>query len=268
MSTKKIKLVVEYDGTDFCGWAAQPEIRTVQGTLKDAIQQVTGESIEVMGASRTDGGAHAVGQVCHFDSLNPMPVERWVPVINRCLPHDISVRKSTIVPDDFHSRYSAKDRTYRYRVRVQDRKAIQSRFAHDVEYALNLLNILKGATILEGQNDFFAFSEQLPESVNATRTISKFKVTQHGSELWFDVTADAFMRGMMRRMAGVLIEVGLNKRPVEDIIQLLNPATRSRLKFPVVLPAKGLCLMKIRYGRHPKDFRKRTKQNDFPGEGD
>jgi len=259
LSTKRIKLVVEYDGTDFCGWAVQPEQRTVQGTLKDAIQLVTGESIEVMGASRTDGGAHAKWQVCHFDTINPMPIDRWTQAVNRCLPSDVSVRSAKEVPDDFDSRFSAVSRTYRYRIRMNDRRAIHSRFAHDVRFILNIEKIHQGAGYLEGKHDYFAFTEQVLESTNSVRTVLSFKVTQHGSELWFDVTADAFMRGMMRRMAGILLEIGLGKREPEEILDLFDSEKRKNLSFPVVLPAKGLCLMKIRYGRHPIDFRTRRK---------
>lgn len=253
----RIRLTVAYDGTDFSGWAAQLGQRTVQGTLKEAVRLVSGEEIEIYGASRTDSGAHARGQVCHFDTETKISVEKWPNILNRVLPPDLCVRDAKRAHSDFHSRFCAIDRTYRYRIGVAPRDAHRARFVHFYGRPLHLERMREAASGLVGPHDFRAFTEELdPHVVNTTRTIFRFEVNQTRDEVWVDVVGTAFLRGMMRRMAGAILEVGRGKRPVEEVSKLLNPQERNSIQWPVVLPARGLCLMRIRYGRHPVDSRR------------
>src|SRR5476651_156283 len=127
----RIKLVVAYDGTDYRGWAPQSGQRTVQSTLREAVRQVSGEEIEIVGASRTDSGAHAKGQVCHFDSEVNMEPIKWARVLNKVLAPDLGVVSSKQVSGEFHSRFSAQDRFYRYRILTGVRDPIRSRFVHE-----------------------------------------------------------------------------------------------------------------------------------------
>ena len=253
---KRIKLVVSYDGTDFRGWAANPGQRTVQGTLKEAVRQISGEENEISGASRTDSGAHARGQVCHFDTANPMPTEKWASVLNRRLPSDLAVVSSRGVPQGFDSRFWAQDRYYRYRILTGPPDPLRARYAHPYGRPLDLSAMQAAARLLQGEHDFLAFTEELDPSVeNTRRQLFSFQVTPFRDEVWVDVVGTAFLRGMMRRMAGALLEVGRGHRPVEEVSRLLDPEERRHVQWPVVLPAKGLCLMRVRYGRQPRDHR-------------
>jgi tRNA pseudouridine38-40 synthase len=252
---KRIKLVVSYDGTDFCGWAAQTGQRTVQGTLREAVRRVSGEEIEIVGASRTDSGAHAKGQVCHFDTEVKIEPEKWARVLNKVLKPDVAVVFSEQVSETFHSRFSAKDRFYRYRINTKAPDPLRARFVHWYGRPLNIPKMQKAALALQGDHDFMAFTEELdPHVENTQRILYSVEIRQVRDEVWVDVVGTAFLRGMMRRMAGALLEVGRGHRPVEEVSRLLSEE-RNSLQWPVVLPANGLCLMRIRYGRHPKDNR-------------
>lgn len=255
----RIKLVVAYDGTDFRGWAAQPDLRTIRGTLTEAVRFVSGEEIEIWGASRTDSGAHAQGQVAHFDTNVSIPPEKWARVLSRRLPIDLSVVSSEAVADDFSARFMARDRFYRYRILTAPRDPHRGRFVHAYGRALDVEAMRRAATSLLGRNDFRAFTEELEPTVqNTVRELFSFKVSQRRDEVWVDVVGTAFLRGMMRRMAGALLEVGSGRRPVEEVSKLLTKEGQDTLKWPVVLPARGLCLMRVRYGRNPVDSRLRN----------
>lgn len=260
LTKKRIRLTAAYDGTDFCGWAPQDGQRTVHGTLKDAVRQVSGEDCEITGASRTDSGAHARGQVCHFDTSNPMPVENWVRALNDRLPADLSVREAKRVHPDFHSRFWADRRWYRYRISQGIPDPFSDRFAYwwpgrelDVEA------MAEAADFLKGSHDFYAFSQLIPPEVNTIRELFSVHVTRHGREVWIDVEGTAFLRGMMRRISGSLLEIGRHARDPKSLKRLLNHRASPERPWPVVLPAHGLCLMKVFYGRHPQDSR--TKES-------
>lgn len=265
----RIKLTVAYDGTDFRGWAQNKGQRTVQSTLKEAVRRVSGEEIEIIGASRTDGGAHAKGQVCHFDTESGVPPPKWRIALNKALPHDIAILKSIQVSDQFSSRFMAIDRTYRYRILVGDRDPERERFAHYHGRPLDIDKMREAAGMLQGDHDFLAFTEELESSVQNTRRVMySVGVRQVRDEVWVDIVGTAFLRGMMRRMSGVLLEVGRGHRDVVEVSRLLQPEERHKYQWPVVLPAKGLCLMKIRYGRHPKHYPGYEPPTSFNQEND
>ncbi|MBX3118158.1 MAG: tRNA pseudouridine(38-40) synthase TruA [Fimbriimonadaceae bacterium] len=261
MSTKRIKLVVAYDGTDFCGWAAQAGLVTVQSTLTEAVRQVSGEDCEIIGASRTDSGAHAIGQVCHFDSAVNLPPENWTRVLNHRLPATVVVKSSVSVSDTFHSRFCANDRTYKYRINSGERDPFLERISHRALPGLRIDRMQEAAKLLVGRQDFRAFTANLDDWVdNTIRVIRSVAVKDRAGRISIDIVGTAFMRGQMRRMSGALLEVGLGKRDVESVGRLLDPKTRDQEVLPEVLPAKGLMLMRVRYGRHPKDCR--NKEDD------
>ncbi|AIE83978.1 tRNA pseudouridine(38-40) synthase TruA [Fimbriimonas ginsengisoli] len=255
----RIKLTVAYDGTEFRGWAPQAGQRTVQGTLREAVRLISGEEVEITGASRTDSGAHARGQVCHFDTKSPMPTAKWARVLNKRLPSDLAVVSATVVDESFHSRFCAMDRFYRYRIQTGVRDPHRTRFAHWYGRPLDIPAMQIGAGALTGEHDFLAFTEELePHVINTRRELFSFRVRQVRDEVWLDVVGTAFLRGMMRRMAGALLEVGRGYRDVAEVSKLLHPEERMGVQLPVVLPANGLCLMQVRYGRFPKDNRTTT----------
>lgn len=251
----RIKFVVAYDGTEFRGWARSPGHRTIHQTLVEAIHRVCNETVELVGASRTDSGAHAKGQVCHFDTDVPIEPAKWPTVINRVLPDDVAVLSARRVSDDFHSRFCAEDRWYRYRIRIAGRDPFASRYAHDYGQALDVASMQSAGKLLEGRHDFRAFTEELqPHIDNTFRTMRRVTVRQVRDEVWIEIGGTAFLRGMMRRMSGALLEIGAGRRKVETVSGLLSEK-RKDMHWPVVLPAKGLCLMRVRYGNPPKDCR-------------
>ena len=256
--TNRTKLVVAYDGTDFRGWAAQTGQRTVQSTLTEAVRRVSGEDIEIVGASRTDSGAHARGQVCHFDSSVGIEPETWARALNDVLPLDVGVLNSSGVPESFESRFCAIDRWYRYRILIGRRNPLKTRFAHSVWKGVDLESMVESSKSLVGLHDFRAYTEELDKSVeNTMRRLFRVDVVQVRDEVQINIAGTAFLRGMMRRIAGGLLEVGLGKRDPADIGKLLTESHR-KMHLPVVLPANGLTLMKVRYGRWPTDNRKNS----------
>lgn len=257
LSANRIRLTVAYDGTDFCGWAPQPDQRTVHGTLTDSVRQISGEDFEIIGASRTDSGAHAKGQVCHFDTTNPMPPEKWRRAINDRLPHDLVVVESKAVEPDFHSRFWADRRWYRYRIQLGNRDPHRARFCCQWPKPLDAELMHEAAQKLAGEHDFYAFSQDLEGCENTVRTLFSLEVKARKDEVWIDVVGTAFVRGMMRRISGSLWEIGRGQRPSSDLDRLLRDPEDERLQWPTVLPAKGLTLMKVFYGRHPRDSRER-----------
>jgi tRNA pseudouridine38-40 synthase len=253
--SRRIKLVVSYDGTDFNGWANQSGRRTVQTTLTEAIHQVSAEEVEIIGASRTDSGAHAKAQVCHFDSTVDIEPAKWTRILNNVLPDDLAVVSSRAVSPKFHSRFGALDRFYRYRIMTGPRDALRSRYTHQYGRPLNLPAMQEAAKLIVGEHDFLAFTEELDPSVgNTRRLLYSVNVRQMRDELWVDIVGTAFLRGMMRRISGALLEVGRGKRTIDEVGRLLT-TDRDNLQWPVVLPARGLCLMRVRYGRKLRDNR-------------
>lgn len=265
--TNRIKLVVAYDGTDFRGWAAQAGLRTVQGTLTETVRRVSGEDVEIVGASRTDSGAHARGQVCHFDTQVPIKEQKWVMALNRLLPSDLAVKSAGVVPTTFHSRFCAMSRHYRYRIYLGEADPFRERFAFRHWENLKSEAILEAAPKLVGTHDFRAFTEELdPKVENTVRTLKSVQVSLVQDEIRIDIVGTAFLRGMMRRLSGALFEIGRGQRKVDDIEKLLGPQHKT-MHLPVVLPAKGLTLMRVIYGRHPKDNRT-VSNNDLSASED
>ena len=283
LSTKRIKLVVSYDGTDFRGWAAQTGQRTVQSTLTEAVRQATGEDVEIVGASRTDSGAHALGQVCHFDTNVDMEPEKWARVLNKVLDADLAVQSSALVGEDFNSRFCAEYRHYRYRISTGPRNPFTSRFVHDYGRAIDIEAMNDGAQVIVGEHDFLALTEELDERVENTKrvmlkaTVTSPKICDMGFVIWdtsnptshishltsrsevhIDIVGQAFLKGMMRRISGALLEIGRGHRPVDHMARLLTDE-RESMQWPVVLPAKGLCLMEVNYANPPRDNRTASK---------
>jgi tRNA pseudouridine38-40 synthase len=173
--TKRIKLVVGYDGTDFSGWAAQKDRRTVQRTLTEFVRQVSGDACEIVGASRTDSGAHAKGQVCHFDTTSPIEPRKWAQVLNQLLPKDLSILRSEQVDRKFHARFSADWRHYRYRI-THVRDPLAMRTAHWYWKKLDAKLMHETGQILIGSRDFRAFSEELEPNQSSIRELQSLTV--------------------------------------------------------------------------------------------
>ena len=201
--------------------------------------------------------------VADFTTENPMPSEKWAFVINRLLPDAIRVRESSDAPMVFHSRFFARSREYVYRVALTDKpEPFRARYVYGTWRELKLAPMQKAASCLKGNHDFRAFGEELQDVKNAVREVKSIDVKQIGDEIRLRVEATAFIRGMMRRIAGGLLEVGCGKRTIEDFRILADPTRRDEVKWPVVLPAQGLTLVKAKYGRTLRDYRELVAETD------
>lgn len=255
-NSDRIKFVVAYDGSEFRGWAPQRGQRTVHGTLTEAVRQISGDDCEIYGASRTDSGAHALGQVCHFDCKVAVPIERWTKAINHILPPDVTVLKAVKVDPEFNSRFWADRRWYRYRIQTGWRDPHRTRYAH--HYSAQTLDVDAMINVAEefvGVKDFLAFSQLVEEGKNTVRELFEVKVRKVKDEIWIDIVGTAFVRGMMRRISGALWEVGRGARTRQEISELFLKKNKNEIEWPTVLPACGLTLMKVTYGRRPYDRR-------------
>lgn len=242
----KIKLVIAYDGTDFHGFARQTGLRTVQGTLEDVLRKCTGHSVEVHGSGRTDAGVHARAQVVHWSQDSGPPAERYVYVLRRALPSDIVPVTATEVDEEFHSRFSALRKTYRYTLqRAPHEDVFTNRYAWHVREALNLKAMRTAAEALVGTHDFTSFCAASSPVDDKTRTIYTIEFVERDSYLDIFCTGSGFLQNMVRIIAGTLVDVGLGKLPSERIPKIL--AERDRQLAGRTAPPRGLALWEVFY---------------------
>ena len=216
---------------------------------------MTGEDVDLRGCSRTDSGAHALGFVADFATENGMPGENWALALNRQLDGDVRILRSGKTFFEFHSRFYARSRTYEYRVAESYKvEPSRARFVYEDGRRMDLHKAHEALQAILGRNDFRAFGEDLQDVENAVREVKRAAIRRVRDEVRMRIEATAFIRGMMRRIAGGLFEVGVGKRSAEDFKALLDLKKREDLKWPVVLPAKGLTLVGVKYGRY-RDLR-------------
>ncbi len=242
---RNVKLTIEYDGTNYHGWQRQADAPTVQQALEEAIARVAGHAVTLYGSGRTDAGVHALGQVANFRTSSAIPADRLPHAINANVAEDIAVLRAEDVATDFHARYSAKRKTYRYRVVCRPvRPAVGAAFVHWHRFPLDVAAMRQGASLFVGEHDFAAF-ESHSEGEGSVRTIFRSEWLQDGERLDYYVAANGFLYSMVRAMVGTLLETGSGKRPPEDVTRLL--ASRDRALAGKTAPAKGLCLMSVEY---------------------
>ncbi|MGE5405398.1 MAG: tRNA pseudouridine(38-40) synthase TruA [Candidatus Saccharibacteria bacterium] len=242
----RIKLTIEYDGTDFNGFQRQPELRTVDQALEKAIIKVTGEPTRVTGAGRTDAGVHALGQVVAFDTESSVPPERFALALNSYLPEDLQVIKSEEAADDFHPRRSAVNKTYRYRVyREREAYTFWRRYAHLYAGDLNIEDMQAAAAMVVGEHDFRSFMASGSTVEDTVRTIFDFTVVEEKPWLTFEVTGNGFLYNMVRNLVGTLLEVGRGAMTVSQFREVVE--SRNRTLAGPTAPANGLFLVEVRY---------------------
>ncbi|MBQ2992201.1 MAG: tRNA pseudouridine(38-40) synthase TruA [Clostridia bacterium] len=244
---RRLKLIVEYDGTDYCGWQRQINGPSVQQTLEETLCRLTGEQIAVTGSSRTDAGVHALGLCAHFDSATRIPPEKLAFALNTMLPPDIRIRESALAPEGFHARYSACGKVYRYRFfNSRHDCAIGRQYAAHVPLVLDVERMNREAQALVGTHDFEAFAASGSVVKSTVRTIYRVQVTRRGDEVELLVLGDGFLYNMVRIIAGTLMEIGTGKRETGAIARAIE--TKDRLALGQTAPAKGLTLMRVLYG--------------------
>jgi len=244
---QRLRLRVEYDGTDFSGWQSNPGRRTVQGVLSEAVSQMTGAPQRVQGASRTDAGVHARGQVATFTSERDIPADGFRKGLNALLPPDVAVPACDVVPADFDPRRWAVGKHYRYRIwNRPSRSPLAARTAWYRRGPLDVDLLADAVPALLGEHDFSAFRSAQCSAATPVRTVEAIDVTRTPDGFVdFDVRGNAFLHHMVRNLVGTLVEVGQGKRPPGDLARVLG--SRDRTQAGPTAPAQGLCLMSIAY---------------------
>ena len=259
---RNIKLTIEYDGKEFNGWQRQPDRLNIQGTIEQAIKQVTGEDVDLTASGRTDAGVHAIGQVANFKTNSNIPIEKIPIAINTNLKKSIRIVKAEEVDERFHSRLSCKRKTYRYVINCSGcESAIYRNLETYIPFKLDVEKMNKAAKFLEGEHDFKAFRASGTSSKSSVRTIYSAKVIQKENDrIYIELTGNGFLYNMVRIIAGTLVEVGAGKITPEDIPNII--LSKKRENAGKTLPAKGLFLLNVEYENsdiearlfHPEDF--------------
>ncbi len=238
------KIVLSYDGTDYCGWQIQPRKKTIQGTLEDALFRFRTCRIPVMGAGRTDSGVHALGQVANFQAELDLGDAELLQALNGQLPDDIRVLSLERAADIFHARKSARSKVYRYRiVNARQISPFDMRFALHWPGALDLHQMRAAARLFIREADFSTFSSNRLR--HPVRKVTRSQVRMSQGEITYTVEASGFLQYMVRTMVGTLLEVGKGKVEPAGLEELFEQKKRSR-ETPTA-PAKGLCLLKVDY---------------------
>ncbi len=245
--SRRLKLIVAYDGAPFAGWQSQSHRNTVQDHLERAFGRVIGEPVCVHGAGRTDAGVHALAQCAHVEVLKFLPPDRWIKALNASLPSAIRVLRCRYVSNDFHARLSAKGKIYRYRIwSAPSLSPFEYRRAWHVAQSLDL-NILKStAKYFVGTHDFASFAANRGKPEPSTiRTINSVRVRQKGSCVTIEFDGDGFLYKMVRLMTGALVKCALGKMHIEEIPSRLHSGKVGSARFAA--PAEGLYLVRVRY---------------------
>lgn len=244
-------LVLEYDGTNYHGFQRQAGRLTIQEVLEESLAKITKEDgIRVIGAGRTDAGVHAEGQVVNFKTHARMEAERFVPALNSILPGDIRVKASREVSPEFHARFDATSKTYRYVIQTGAYLSPFIRnFAHHVPYSLDVEAMERASRHLVGCHDFRAFCASGGEVKSFTRSIYRIDWAKQINLVMMTVEANGFLYNMVRIIVGTLLEVGRGKLEEADVLRILE--SRERPLAGPTAPAKGLTLVAVSYGGQP-----------------
>ena len=242
----RIALGVEYDGSPFCGWQSQASGCTVQDTLQAALSNIANERIGINAAGRTDTGVHALEQVVHFDTNVERPLSAWVRGVNALLPKNIVVLWACIVPEEFHARFSAQARSYRYLlINRPMRSAVQFGKVGWFHAPLNVEPMREASQYLLGEHDFSAFRAAECQAKSPIKNLTQLNITQQGDMIFFDLTAGAFLHHMVRNIVGCLVYVGKGKYPPSWLNEVLQSRNR-KYAAPTFAP-DGLYLRYITY---------------------
>lgn len=243
---QRIALGVEYLGSQYCGWQYQQHALSVQQVLEEALTRVADQPVRVHCAGRTDAGVHATGQVVHFETSALRPERAWTLGVNANLPDDVAVRWARAVDAEFHARFSAVARHYRYLIlRRPARSALWHQRAFWTHRSLSLAPMREAAAALIGRHDFTSFRALACQAKSPVRTLHYLDLSERGDLLVLSVGADGFLHHMVRNLVGVLLAIGRGERPVDWTAELL--ALRDRARGGVTAPAHGLYLLRVDY---------------------
>lgn len=247
----RVALVIQYLGTNFHGWQRQPKQISIQESIEQAIASVVGHSVTIHGAGRTDSGVHAAAQVAHFEYSGPIPAHKWAKILNARLPEGILVRASAQVSPNWHARFSAVWRRYRYTIYTdkQPNLFVNHLSWHYYHVPLQETKIQVALKSLIGQHDLAAFRRAGSEREHSWVEIQAAECYRQGAFLHLEIQANGFLYGMVRLLVGMLVEVGAGKRSPDDFQRIWQEKRRDLVKYSA--PAKGLCLLRVGYTDFP-----------------
>ena len=244
---RNIKLTIEYDGKDFNGWQKQPNKPNIQGSIEYAIEQITGEKVELNASGRTDAGVHAFAQVANFKTNSNINIEKFPIAINSKIKKSIRIIDAEEVDEKFHSRLSCKQKTYRYVINNSKfSSAIYRNFETHIPYKLDISKMQKAVKYFEGEHDFKAFKASGTSSKSSVRKIFTAEVIKcENNRIYIELTGNGFLYNMVRIIAGTLVDVGTGKISPEEIPNIISDGSRE--KAGKTLPPNGLFLVDVKY---------------------
>ncbi len=248
---QRIALVIQYVGTHFHGWQRQPNQRTVQAEIEQAIAKVCQRQVNLHGAGRTDAGVHAAAQVAHFEVTSPIPAVRWAKLLNSLLPDDLLIRASALVDPNWHARFSAIWRRYRYTFYTgeQPNLFVQPFCWHYYHNQLEASLLSKALKPLIGRHHLAAFRRAGSQRTHSWVEVQGAQCYRRGPFIQLEIQANGFLYGMVRLLVGMLVEVGTGKRSPESFTEIWVNQNREEVKYSA--PAKGLCLLRVGYPDFP-----------------
>ena len=243
---RNIKIVIEYDGKKFGGWQKQPNKLNIQGEIEKAIEEITGETVELDASGRTDAGVHSLGQTANFKTNSKIELSKIAVAINSKLKQSIRIIKAEEVDEKFHARYSCKGKKYRY---VINNSKYGSAIYRDLEYhmpiKLNVEDMKKAIKYFEGEHDFKGFKASGTSSKSSVRTIYTAEVLEDGERIIIELEGNGFLYNMVRIISGTILDVGLGKIRPEEIPEIIN--SKDRTRAGKTLPPQGLYLVEVYY---------------------
>ncbi len=243
---RNIKIIIEFDGSNFCGWQKQPKGRTVQLVVEKAILKATNEQVEINGSSRTDAGVHSKGLVANFFTNSTIPGDKFREAINARLPEDVSIVKSEEVSLEFHARYSSKGKTYSYTIiNRYERLSLGHQYLYHYRHHINLDKMREACKYFIGTHDFSAFMSPGSSIKTTVRTISELYIKNEEDKIVIYITGDGFLYNMVRIIVGTLLKVGNGKIEPHEIVDIIKEKNRKRAGMCV--PPNGLILEKVFY---------------------
>lgn len=247
----RVALVIQYLGTHFHGWQRQPRDRSVQEVLEDTIRDVLGFPVVIHGAGRTDAGVHAAAQVAHFDAPVRIPGYRWAEILNHRLPPDISIRAAAIVPPDWHARFSASWRRYRYTIYTDARPNLFVRpfVWHYYLDALNETLMQNALSPMLGRHHLAAFHRAGSTRPHSWVDVQAAECVRRGPFIQIELQASGFLYGMVRLLVGMLVEVGKGDRSPQEFTEIWMQQRRDLVRYAA--PPQGLCLLRVGYPEFP-----------------
>lgn len=242
----RVRLTIEYDGTNYGGWQRQHNAVTVQEKLEEAIFASTGERVTCTASGRTDAGVHAMGQVVSFETNTAIPAEKLSFVLNTHLPEDIRVMDSAAAPGDFSARFGAKGKTYRYSIFCgRHSSPLRARTHYCIHVQPDIEKMRETARFIVGTHDFRAFCASGSAAKTTVRTVYAVEIFSEGPCIYIEVTGNGFLYNMVRIIAGTLIAVGIGKLTPEEVRRAIE--ARDRTLAGVTAPPQGLCLLRVYY---------------------